>query len=518
MYSQMNNNRFGVVLGAGVGKPLGYPDWKELIQRIANDPKVADTDLLRILEKEKRPLPIQAQILFGRFRDKHRQDENLRHLNESEAIRILRADWRNIVHHCLYADAPPSTTLESVYSQFVDVVRRSTMTVNYNFDDTLERLLLEKKSEDERGYETVVDARLQFQRNTAIIYHPNGFLPRSRFDNPSDYVVLTEDSFGDQLIDSMSGQFAALANHFSKNTCLLIGLSLEDQTLRHLLRQHARMNPGHVHYYVRFVDSVVRPDEDTCSAERDANFEVFNLVTLFLDRDELASLGRLLVMPEIDIASFDEPSAYCFYLSGVPGTGKTTTASFLRNLITYDEWVEARPESLAKPHDELTIDERQLVDDWILKQIGIKNKHLVYDSQSRPVGVRLVDRCLTDPIAFTEHSQWRQKARAVRTAIAKHNRPPHPGHVVVLEGDPQELAVRVMAQNKQTSVDYTTKLQRDMQMLYPNEPGITHLDLTGYSVHEAVKRIARLVHLEPYVECDIGELIRRVESGVIAPG
>ena len=517
MRSQLRKKRFGVILGSGVGKPLGYPDWRELIKRIASDKLVAGNDLL---DKDK-PLPIQAQILFGRFAERNRQSSDVERLNEGDAKRVLKARWRSLVHDALYKDVSMDISRESVYGQFAEVISQSALTINYNFDDTLERLLLERRSQNEqeesRGYETVVDARLQFQRDTAIIYHPNGFLPRNRFENPSDSVVLTEDSFGDQLIETMSGQYAALVNHLSKNTCLFIGLSLDDQTLRHILRQHARMNPGHVHYYVRFTPGD-KPDQQTCDAERDANFEVFNLVTLFLNEAELAALGRLLIATEVDIAGFGVDTSYCYYLSGVPGTGKTTTASFLRNLITYDEWVDMRPPNLSKPHEALTTAERKEVDAWVLDQIGKKNNRLAFDSRSQPVGIRIVDRCLTDPIAFSEDGQWAEKARAIIAAIANYHQAAHPGHVIVLNGDAEELVVRVKAQNKDTELDYTRKLQGAMKRLYPPGPGITHLDLGGYSPQDVAKTVARLIHLDPYVECDLTALLSRVESGAEAAG
>jgi hypothetical protein len=509
MRSQLRKKRFGVILGSGVGRPLGYPDWRQLIARIASDEQVAGADLL----DDEKPLPIQAQLLFARFSERNRQSPELGHLNEFGAGRVLKAKWRSLVHDALYRYVSMDIRDASVYSQFAEVISQSAMTINYNFDDTLERLLLELRPEQEtRGYETVIDARLQFQRDTAIIYHPNGFLPRNRFENPSDRVVLTEDSFGDQLIDTMNGQYAALVNHLSKNSCLFIGLSLDDQTLRHILRQHARMNPGHVHYYVRFAPGK-KPDKQICDAERDVNFEVFNLVTLFLDEAELAALGKLLVAKDEDIASYGERTAYCFYLSGVPGTGKTATASFLRNLITYDEWLDMRPANLSRPHEDLSPTERKDVDDWVLDQIGKKNNRLAFDSSTQPVGIRIVDRCLTDPIAFSEDGQWPEKARAIMAAIAKYHQPAHPGHVIVLNGDAEELVVRVKTQNKETSPDYTKKLQQAMSVLYPQGPGITHLDLRGYSPQDVAKAVARLIHLEPYIECDLAELLGKIESG-----
>jgi hypothetical protein len=47
------------------------------------------------------------------------------------------------------------------------------------------------------------------------------------------------------------------SSHFARNTCLIIGCSLEDE-LRNVLMRGAEINPGNYHYYVHYVES----DED----------------------------------------------------------------------------------------------------------------------------------------------------------------------------------------------------------------------------------------------------------------
>ena len=526
MWHQLHSNRLGLILGSGVSKPLGYPDWQELIDRIAGDGSIRGRSLIKT--QRGKALPLQAQILFERFCERSQRRLDLRGVPESEANRILRAAWRNLVHKCLYRGIPKTEAAltNTVYGHFAEVVKKTPMTVNYNFDDTLERLLLELRSPEEeqrtRGFETVVDARLQFKLNSAIIYHPNGFLPKNLLDGPSDDVVLTEGALGDQLIESMGGHYSALINHLSKNTCLLLGLSLEDQTLRHLLRQHARMNPGHVHYYVRFVKSH-RPSADVCQAEADANFAVFNLVTLFLDQRGLASLGKLLSAQKRDVRDVADQvhkrTSYCFYLTGVPGTGKTTTTSYFRNLITYDEWLEERPADLGKPHTVLAREQRKAVDDWIMEQIHVKNNALTEDAQSDPIGIRFVDRCLIDAVVFSKSGRWPQKASAIKATIAKgkSRQVVHGGKVILLLGDPKEMAIRVKSRNKRTTPKYTDELQQAMKSLYRSGQGVNHLDVVGDTVNEVVKKVARIVHLDDYQECNLQNVLNRVEAGTLAP-
>src|ERR1700738_3704915 len=69
MRSQITSKRFGLVLGAGVSKPLGFPDWRELVDRIADDPEVDGKHLLanvadRLSETSK------TQMLYQHFKSK----------------------------------------------------------------------------------------------------------------------------------------------------------------------------------------------------------------------------------------------------------------------------------------------------------------------------------------------------------------------------------------------------------------------------------------------------------------
>lgn len=92
------------------------------------------------------------------------------------------------------------------------------MTVNYNFDDTIQQLIrLDNPAHPNqvRPFETVWNAYLPFRSESAILYHPNGFLPRNLLENPSESLVFSEENFADQLIESMAGHHASLIHHLS---------------------------------------------------------------------------------------------------------------------------------------------------------------------------------------------------------------------------------------------------------------------------------------------------------------
>lgn len=513
MFNQLKNGKFGLILGAGVNGALGFPDWPTLVDRISKHPSVG-----AIIEKSdavKTPLPILAQVLLQHFKRNFLSDNRFSDISDVDRGRLASSAFRKIIHECLYEGVPPDDEellrRDRFYRYYLSVIRQSSMTVTYNFDDTLERLLMFERNQAERstsrGFETVTDVRLQFRLSRGIIYHPNGFLPTNPLEGGANSLVFSEDSFADQLIDTMTGHYSSLLNHLSKNTCLLVGLSLADSTLRHLLRQNAKINPGHYHYVVHHVGSGGDGDGERESRE-DANFEVFNLITLFLSTEEIAALGDLIGGDWSDLRGRAEEVgvkvSYCFYITGVPGVGKTTTTSYFNNLVTYDEWLDRRLPEMGKPFDELTDEERLVVDQWILEQLGYKNKRLHDYSVEKGVGISLVDRCVPDAIAFTPARGWAKKARSLISAISpgQSKRTVHPGHVILLTGDPQELVLRAECGGKRSNLEYVTKLQEDTLKVYKRR-GITRLKVETMSVSDVVRSVARLIHLGKYEECSI---------------
>lgn len=520
MFRQLNNGKFGLVLGAGVSKGLGFPDWPTLVDRISQHPSVGGSVVRR--DADTTPLPILTQILMQHFRRRYQSDADDGNVSDRDAKRLAAAAFRKVIHECLYKDVPADDQelfeRDRFFKHYLSVIRRSSMTVTYNFDDSLERLLLHLRDPEERttsrGFETVTDARLQFRLSQGIIYHPNGFLPKSQLEAGAEALVLSEDSFADQLIDTMTGHYSSLLHHFSKNTCLLAGISLEDSTLRHLLRQNAKINPGHYHYIISYVGKgqCMTPEEQQSRTE--ANFEVFNLITLFLNEEEIAALGNLLGGDWSDLRGRAEELgvtiSYCFYLTGVPGVGKTTTASYFKSLSTYDEWLDRRLSEMAKPYNDLTDEERDAVDSWVLRQVGLKNKRLRDDYFERGVGITLVDRCVPDAIAFTPEGEWANKAQSLISAISpgRSNRIVHPGHIILMSGDPRELVIRAECGGKKSNVEYVTKLQADKQRVY-DAVGITQLNTRDMSIIDVVKSVARIIHLREYAECSIQGILER---------
>ncbi|MGA9350331.1 MAG: SIR2 family protein, partial [Anaerolineae bacterium] len=522
MRQQLRTKRFGLVLGAGVGKPFGLPNWRELLRRIAEDPQVNGVEVFWSLEN-KSPQESLAQMLFEHFRAGYCAKNGREETDILELERDVKRIWREIIHKNLYRDVPDNLEGRHPYlEEYLNIVRQSTMTVNYNFDDTIERMLAAGRTEQERrrglGYETVWDATLQFRLNEGVIYHPNGFLPKNLLEGPSEDLIFSEDSFADQLIASMTGHYVTLLHHFLKNTCLFIGVSLEDPTLRHLLRQNARINPGHYHYHVAFVKDATPIGPLQRRAITASNFETYNLITLFLNSQEIRALGRLINSNPQDMANFAEEIGldlkFCFYITGVPGASKSTVSSFFRSLATFAEWPNPRLELLAKPFTELTASERETVDSWVADQFGTKNRNLLTETE----GIHVIDRCPLDPLTFTPDGEWPGKAARLHRAISpgRSKRKIQAGHVILLRGDEKVMAARLRVGHKRGSPEYLAELHKSFQKIY-SRPGTTELDTRGLSIHEVVKRVAHIIHMQDYQEADLhGILLKTKDTNTVS--
>jgi hypothetical protein len=168
----------------------------------------------------------------------------------------------------------------------------------------------------------------------------------------------------------------------------------------------------------------------------------------------------------------------------------------------YDEWIDPKLPLLVKPFTELSPDETKNVDQWISLQFRKKSWLLLSDAE----GIQVVDRCQLDPLAFVAEKERSNRASALLSSIVpnKSRRRIRAGHVIILKGDERVMATRTRDRHKGATPEYVAQQQRIFDEVYPIE-GVTRLDVRELTPEEIVRRIARLVHLEPYCECDLHE-------------
>jgi hypothetical protein len=430
MRRQLHLGRFGLVLGAGLSKTFDLPDWPELVNRIAADSDVKAKSFLRRFTT-KASLSYKTELLYQHFRKLEADKCTSEKLHSLEFENRTLAKWLRICAKHLYKDSRNNVLhmlkKHPYLSHLIPIIQDTPLTVTYNFDDILECALSKKKRSDDksRGFEQVTNPWMQFRRPKCVVYHPNGVIPSTLMELPHDRFIFSESSFAKQKVGASQSDNSFLVNHFCKNTCLIIGSSLEDETLRNVLVQSAEINPGNCHYYVQFLADGKKMYADDVDAIRRANFNVFNLITLFLDQSEIAVLAQLINSESVedndlfDLATRNNiPLTYRFYITGALGVGKSTTATRLRNLMVIDEWLEPRPEILAKPWNMLTAAEEKKADSWVARQFVLKNDRLRYEKY----GIFVIDRPPLDPLAFTPAAEYSSKASKLLKNISANNK------------------------------------------------------------------------------------------------
>ncbi|MEA1015389.1 SIR2 family protein [Sphingosinicella sp. LY1275] len=517
--AQKNGNRLGLIFGAGIGVDLGYPNWDELVQRISDHKEVGAAKVWNKLRSEgaggravTRSLASVTQMLFSEFRKRKIKERRItRSLTFVQEQRI-KTDWLRLIHSQLYERLlDRSVRVEKLKSHpyleaFRRIIKKSPLTVTYNFDDSLELMLAEARSEDEedteRGFERIDSPDAQFKRDQGVIYHPNGCITAIFSDGTSRDVVFADASFQDQLLSAATGKFVHLSNHLFRNTCLLIGLSLEDSTLQSLLRQNAVQNPGNVHYAVHFLKDDCELDAEAQSAIFTANFESFGIITLFLRNAEIKALAGLIEMSaqtfERDFGKYDPKFVY--YLIGSVGAGKSTAAGNFRNLINYDEWIDERDPNLAKPEAEVDDDEAiERMNAYITEQFRKKNFAL----HSCAEGIHLVDRAPLDPLTFQTPEKRAARAATLLAEVTDRNsRTIVKGHIIQLTAPVADLKIRNSLKHKYWPSKEFERLIGAIDEVYGSIDR-SIVCTSGRSAAAVAKELARIIFLDPYQPVDL---------------
>ena len=511
----------GIVLGSGINKEIGLPDWNTLISRIA-----CNNEMPEIIGDNTDNNITNAQLLFQAYKNSKLEKCKEEDKTYNRIEMRIHSGWKRIIHSALYKDSKPEIREMVPKSHYlwnlVKIVKKIPMTINYNFDDTIERLIsatrTKEEREENRGYTTLWNQNVHVYPRNSVIYHPNGFLPYKISEHPSETIVLLEDSFADQLIDSMHGRYNILSEYFAQNTCLLIGLSLNDPTLKHLLRNNAVNNPGMHHYYVKHIR-----DSKKSRTEKevvDANFDVYNLVTMFLTNEEIGALLDLIQMNDekfgdyLDQAGISN-SSYKYILVGSVAVGKSTAMSYFHNIATQDEWIDSMPEDMALDPSEVNDSIIQEIDEWVAEQWGKKNAKLL----RAPNGLHIMDRGPLDAFAFTPRNEWKKKADLTKKKISpgKSKRKLCSAEIILLVGDPNTMASRAILNHKTHKAKKLEQQQKLLEYVYnSSQENIRIIDTRNKGKAQVAKEIARIIFLDDYREIPLNDILENVLNGCLS--
>lgn len=527
MRYQVEKKRFGLVLGSGISRNLEIPNWKELVDKLAAHPDICGTELLSNVAP-RGGLPYRTQLLFEHFRRRKYEEDFQDESQTTEIEAKIHLLWSKILRDVLYekVSRPLNEYLSDhpYLEEFLPIIRNSQMTVTYNFDDFIEQFLLSTRTSDEakisRGFESVVSLWAQFRRPNAIIYHPNGILPQASVEGKgTSSLIFSELSYAERLIGIFAGDQAALLTHFAKNTCLFIGISLEDETLRSVLLQSKRTCPGNFHYYIHYLKDGEKLSDEECQAIKLTNFKVYNLITLFLKDKEIKALAELIDSENCPSDLFCETAEankilirYKYYITGPLGVGKSMTIRDFGNLIALEEWLAPRFPLLQEHWKELGNPGKAEVDPWIAEQFKLKNDN----ARRAREGIVMLDRAPLDPLAFTPTEEWSDKAHNLLKTICPGPRPykVEDGKVILLIDDVKRLALKMIETDRSKYTEDDLKEMEDHLKKAYGSDGVEVVDVRGWGRADVARRVAEIVHLEKYEPvCDLHARLEKFRDG-----
>ncbi|MCX2684608.1 SIR2 family protein [Pseudomonas sp. DCB_AW] len=519
---QLHKNKASLVLGAGISWNLKLPLWESLIEKIKNAMQTKAPEAMLVTDAPGKAALVLFEIFYSFKKSEIIASEIYTDSNLVE--RKILSDWRELIHEALYSDTKENERRKTIdehpyFKQMIAFIKQSELTVNYNFDDYVEYGLSFtdlNPTKHERPYQTIWSHHSQFTKDKCVIYHPNGFLPFDKKKFQSENLIFSDGAFADQLLEGIGGGLSTLLHVLTKKTSILLGHSLTDSTLLHLLRKSATISPGNYNYFIRYVRDDETLDAQSKAAIFEANFNNYNLITLFFRNSDIREFLDAITLPEDDFLLESDilglPTKYCYYMVGSIGIGKSTVLSQFGNLITLDEWFDERPAEMANSPEDLSTYKTITIDSWTNQQFGKKNNYL----SSKKVGVFIIDRSPMDPLTFVVDITIEDRARSMLCQgirPGKSSKTVAAGEIIHMIGEPSEIWSRLITKRKETSwpPEKIAQLQDKSLKLYkPLNPNF--VQSTGRKETDVIRDVAKIIFSAAYTPSDLDSELRNIAN------
>lgn len=222
-----------IFIGAGVSASAGVPTWQALLERLCvkkGIPKM-DSDI--------------DELTKARFIIEEEYKKN----------GVITASFYEDLKDCLYPNTRKSDLLTSI-SKIVEKYSVESV-INYNYDSLLE----EEINIGSEKCESVYD---KTRTNQLPVYHVHGFIARNGFHSE---IVLGESEYHKIYQESYNWGNVEQLHALCRNTCLFIGLSMNDPNLRRLIDislEGSDVEPVHfvflrrIEYNIPFMEKTMR--------------------------------------------------------------------------------------------------------------------------------------------------------------------------------------------------------------------------------------------------------------------
>ena len=517
------HSRLGLVLGAGVTRDAGIPMWEELVTRLTKAAGMPE-ERMRLHKKARYPETFLAEILFR----KHFADQKSAKVDrESFRIYYVNSTWKEKIRTCLYRDVR-NLKLSNIAKKhtylmpLAKLVCNARFAVTFNFDDIVDEAVIACAKEMGLAKpEIIYHPKIETRMNAPVIYHINGALPRDRLRRGSENIVLTEDAFADILLSPNSQDAEFVINQFAIRTFVLLGISLNDSSLKNLLRSSAKRNPAN-HNFIIFHEKKGQPR----SAEErndlfEVNLNVYNLISIFLTTLEIKAI--LEIVNEEKGGDFDRAISVLitkkvdrkYYLVGSIAAGKTSILDQLRCFTTHEEFSGRVPAEMYQDDKTLTARQQKKVDDYLYPQLIEKNSNMIRMNS----GIRIMDRAYLDLFAFSkgDKAEIRRKAIELRKHFEDWGKPIEDGHIFLLKATKTSLEERLARRGANRrirgKVRFATEslLEQETNFFKIYRPSTDAvIDTSDSTIGETAKKIARIILLEDYNPFDFSDRLDEV--------
>ncbi|EPN3066535.1 SIR2 family protein [Vibrio fluvialis] len=280
-----SSGRFSMMLGAGVSSSAGLPDWDTLlnslfVSMLTDDglgEKKTENDQISSIVRRLREIDGPSALMLARYLRKglssgssEEQSKFIESVtNQLYALRNKRFSINSPLIKSIASLCTPSRTGARV---------RSVLT--YNFDDLLERELLERGLSFKSIFEEIDLAGPE----DLPIYHVHGFLPEDRTNYPNidqSTLVFSEEGYHQIYGEAYHWSNLIQLNSLKETACLMVGLSLTDPNLRRLLEISAKSLDKPKHFaFLKRIDYEEFAKEDGKSVVKASA----NTIRTFLER------------------------------------------------------------------------------------------------------------------------------------------------------------------------------------------------------------------------------------------
>lgn len=520
---RLQSEQLTLIVGAGISAEAKAPLWNDLVARLQKKldggGRIKKTDPRWALGPA-----FLSQILFRRFAQNAVSDSQntipsvYRHV-------YANAKWMSEIRNELYKDVP-STIPQIIrkHSYIENLAKLSNLcriTINFNFDD----ILFSVAKIIDNNSSPILSWNLpnNFPKKNSLIYHINGFIPRSELKRGSQRLVFTEGAFAEWLPQTRSYESMSVLRFFSENTVIIVGCSLDDTSLKTMLRASMDVTPSNYHYYVYWMK-----DRDALSREQmidifHANLDIYNMVTLFLTSRELNDVFNIILendesifLHRLNLLGARE-NTFRFYVTGPVSVGKSTLLERLRNFRTYEEWLKSPPDPMYKDKNLLTEAEKRNINRFLSEQLIMKNKIM----QEVRHGFFVMDRSYLDLFAFSDSNDENiSKLEMIKNEIIPTGSFQN-GQVIFLMANGKTLEDRQWKRGKiprdHSGLGYSqSTLESQQELLCKIYDNCWVYDTSNSSPDALARQVGRDILMREYSPINFSDRVKFVENGGLA--